>query len=78
MEHPLLEPGWGGGGEHGILISPRSRSTGLVKVGFFLITPKGPYGACIQFRLTPDLKSIDPATIALEHLPCGEHSPSIP
>lgn len=77
-EFPRLEPGWGGGGRHGIFISPRSRSTGLVKVGFFLITPKGPYGACIQFRLTSDFQDVDPATIALDHLPCGESAASVP
>lgn len=81
-EYARAEPGWGGGRIVGIHFSPdflpaSSPPEGPIKVGFLLITPDGPYGACIQFTLTTDLKDVDPATIALGRLPC-EESASLP
>lgn len=78
-EYPRVEPGWGGGRIGGIHFSPdllpgSPPPDGPIKVGFFLITPEGRYGACIQFALTADSKDIDPSTITLGPLPCDDLS----
>lgn len=76
-EYARVEPGWGGGRVAGVhfrpdLLPAEKPPEGPVRVGFLLITPQGPYGACIRFALTGDGRDIDPASIGLGHLPCEE------